>query len=117
MTAADALRAFIEPLAPGWPVQLGKWRDGGPTARAIIIKPIGGVSASLIREPQFSVLVIGGCRDTPVVCAGICESIISAAIQSIPVGLMNCTVSEPSFFPTAEDRPAFEMAVSVILSY
>lgn len=73
MTAADALRAFIEPLAPGWAVQLGKWRDGGPTARAIIIKPIGGVSASLIREPQFSVLVIGGCRDTPVVCAGVVQ--------------------------------------------
>lgn len=117
MTAADALRAFIEPLAPGWAVQLGLWRDGGPSHRAIVIKPAGGISAPLVREPQFTVMVIGGCRDTPVICSDVCETIISAAIQSIPAGLVNCKISEPSFFQTAEHRPAFEMAVSAMLSY
>lgn len=117
MKAADALRAFIEPLAPGWAVQLGLWRDGGPSHRAIVIKPAGGISASLIREPQFTIMVIGGRDDTTVTCSQVCETIIGAAIQSIPDGLVNCTISEPSFFQTVEHRPAFEMAVSAMLSY
>ena len=117
MTASEALRDFIAPLATGWAVQLGKWLDGGPYHRAIVIRPAGGLSASLIREPLLTIMVIGGQRDTPTAVGAICETIGAAVRQSAPAGLVNCTMGEPSFFQTAEDRPAFEMAVSVILSY
>lgn len=117
MTASEALRNFIAPLAPGWAVQCGKWRDYGPASRAIIIKPIGGVSASLIREPQLSLMVVGGSLDAPSVCDAMCEMIGSAIRLSCPAGFAGCSIGEPSYSSTAEDRPVFEMAVSVIMSY
>lgn len=117
MSAADSIRAFVEPIVPGWAVQLGLWRDGGPTHRAVVIKPAGGISASLIREPQFTVLVVGGVRDTSATVLDVCETISAAIRSNTPAGLVNCTISEPSFFQTAEHRPAYELALSAMLSY
>jgi hypothetical protein len=117
MTASELLRDFIAPLAPGWAVQCGKWRDSGPVSRAIVIKPMGGVSASLIREPQLSLMVVGGSRDAPSVCEAMCETIGAAIRASCPAGFAGCSIGEPSYSSTAEDRPVFEVAVSVIMSY
>ena len=78
MTAADAIRDFITPLLPGWRIQFGRWTDGTRTDRYAVLRPVGGLPASLVREPQFSLQLIGASTDSNEVPMTASETVIQA---------------------------------------
>ena len=113
MMAADALREFLEPLLPGWRLQFGKWMDGTKTDRYAVIKPVGGLPAELIREPQFTLFLVGASNDAASAVADAADSIIEA-MRTSSGALVWMQAGEPAFNNTDDGRPVFELAVSTI---
>jgi hypothetical protein len=113
MNAALALRDFMAPLLPGWKLQLGRWIDGPKTDRFAVIKPAGGAPVVLVREPKFSVLLIGSEADGADVPAERADAVIEA-MRSSSGTLVFLQPSEPTYWPTNDGRPVSEFAVSAI---
>lgn len=111
--AADAIRNLITPLLPGWRVQFGRWIDGAPTDRFAVIRPAGGVPASLVRRPQFSIMLIGAVGDSSAIPDGKAHQIIEAMRDSSG-SIVTMSPGEPVFFSTDDGRPVFELAISTI---
>lgn len=111
--AGDALRDFLAPLLPAWRIQFGRWMDGTRTDRYCVIKPTGGLPAELVREPQFTVSLIGAEADDAAVPGGMADAIIEA-MRSSSGGLVLLQAAEPAYFPTSDGRHVFEFAVSAI---
>lgn len=113
MTAADAMRDFIAPLLPGWRIQFGRWMDGSRTTRYAVIRPTGGLPAELVREPQFSLLMIGSENDSAPVIGEAADTVIEAMrVSSGAIVFMQ--PAEPVFVPSDDGRAIFEIAVSAI---
>ena len=113
MSAAVALRDFMEPLLPGWRLQLGRWTDGPKTQRFAVIKPSGGAPVELVRRPQMAVLLIGAEGDGANVPADGAEAVIQA-MRSSGGSLVFMQPAEPTFWATHDGRPVSEFAVSAI---
>lgn len=113
MTAAVALRDFMEPLLPGWRLQLGRWIDGPKSNRFAVIKPSGGSAVELVRRPQMAVLLIGAEGDGAEVPAERADAVIEA-MRSSSGDLVFMRPSEPTFWATHDGRPVSEFAVSAI---
>ena len=113
MTAADAIRDFITPLLPGWRVQFGRWTDGTMTDRYAVLRPVGGLPASLVREPQFTLLLVGALNDSNEVPFAASETVIQA-MQGASGALVLMQPAEPVFWATDDGRPASEIAISAI---
>lgn len=111
--AADAIRDFITPLLPGWRIQFGRWMDGMKTDRYAVIKPVGGLPSSLVREPHFSLLLIGGLNDDASVPSDASEVVITA-MNASSGALVYLQPAEPVFWSTDDGRPVFETAISAI---
>jgi len=113
MSAADAVRDFIAPLLPGWRLQFGRWVDGTKTDRYAVLRPAGGLPAELVREPQFSLMLVGAENDD----AGIASAAADAVIEAMRLSsgtLVFMQPAEPVFHATDDGRPAFEIAISAI---
>jgi hypothetical protein len=113
MTAAVALRDFMEPLLPGWKLQLGRWQDSSKQDRFAVIKPSGGPSAALVRRPQFAVLLIGAEGDGANLPAERADAVIEA-MRASSGSIVFMQPSEPTYWPTHDGRPVSEFAVSAI---
>lgn len=115
MTAADALRNFLLPLlpSPAWRIQFGRWTDGSTAARYAVIRPVGGLPAALVREPQFTLSLIGAAGEAAEVPQEAAESIIEAMRQGSGE-LVSLQPGEPVFTATSDGRPVFEIAISAI---
>lgn len=113
MTAADAIRDFITPLLPGWRVQFGRWTDGTTTDRYAVLRPVGGLPASLVREPQFTLQLIASSTDSNEVPFTFSELVIQA-MQADSGALVLMQPAEPVFWATDDGRPASEIAISAI---
>lgn len=111
--AADAIRNLISPLLPGWRVQFGRWVDGLPTDRFAVIRPVGGVPSTLVRRPQFSLMLIGAVNDPATIADGKAGEIVQA-MRASNGSIVVMTAGEPVFFSTDDGRPVFEIAVSTI---
>jgi hypothetical protein len=111
--AADGLRAFLAPLLTGWRIQFGRWIDGTNTDRYCVIKPAGGLPASLVREPQFTVLLIGGLGDESTVPGAAADAVIEA-MRAGSGSLVHLQPAEPVYSATGDGRHVFEFAVSAI---
>lgn len=115
--AGDALRQFITDVlgshGGAWRVQFGAWRDGTKTDRYAVIKPVGGLPAELVREPQFTLTIVGAENEDAAVAAAAADAVIEAARASSGA-LVFIQPSEPAYVPTADGRHAFEFAVSAI---
>lgn len=117
--AGDALHDFIRNQLPaaelpgGWRVQMGAWRDGSKTARYCVIRLAGGVPVELVREPQFTVSMIGAEGESMSVPGAAADALIQAMrAAGADTLLVLLQPSEPSYFPTADGRHVFEFAVS-----
>lgn len=118
MTAADALRNFLLPLLPSpWRIQFGRWTDGATTDRYAVIRPVGGLPAALVRQPQFTLTLIGKSGDA----SGGPSSVPQAAAESIVEAMRLSSgevvffeAGEPVFQATTDGRPVFEIAISAI---
>ncbi len=114
-TPSDAVRAFIAPLLPGWRVQLGRWMDGNRLDRYAVIRPAGGLPISLVREPQFTLYLVGAENDDTTLVAEAAESILEA-MRSSSGSLVFMQPAEPVFVATDDGRPGFEIAMSAIVN-
>jgi hypothetical protein len=113
MTASDALRNFLLPLLPGWRIQFGRWMDGATSDRYAVIRPAGGLPAALVRQPQFTLVLIGALNEPATVPQERADAIIEAMrLESGDVVLFQA--GEPVFMNTDDGRPVFEIAVSAI---
>lgn len=112
-TAADALRAFITPLLPSWRVQFGRWTDGGNASRYAVIRPVGGMPVSLVRRPQFSLILIGAGADAAQIPHQAAEAVI-AAMRLSSGSMVYMEPAEPVHWATDDGRPVSEFAVSTI---
>lgn len=115
MTAADALRLFVDPLLPGWRIQFGRWNDGSKADRYAVIRPAGGLPAELVRRPQFTLSLIGAESDEISVAANAAD----AVVEAMRVGsgtLVYLEPAEPVYVATNDGRPVFEIAISAITS-
>lgn len=113
MSAADSIRTFIAPLLPGWRIQFGAWRDGNTSHRYAVIKPAGGLPVSLLREPQFTLNLIGSIDESSEAITAAAETIIEAMRVSSG-DLVFMQPGEPVFMATNDGRPVLELAISAI---
>ena len=113
MTASDALRAFITPLLPGWRIQFGRWTDGNTADRYAVIRPVGGMPAELVRQPQFSLMLVGALDDADQVPDAAAHSLIEA-MRTSSGQLVFMQPSEPVYQATNDGRPVFELSISTI---
>lgn len=111
--AADAVRDFIKPLLPGWRVQFGRWVDGTKSNRYAVLRPVGGLPAELLREPQFTLTLIGAENEDADV-AGAAADVIVEAMRASSGTLVFMQAAEPVFAPTNDGRATFELAISTI---
>jgi hypothetical protein len=101
-------------VVPGtWRVQFGAWRDGPNTNRFAVIRPAGGMPAELIREPQFTVTLVGALNEDAAVAGAAADAVIEA-MRSSSGSLVFMQPAEPVYIPTADGRHAHEFAVSAI---
>lgn len=114
--AAVALRDFMQPLLPDWRFQFGRWSDEAKDARFCVIRPAGGVLAELVREPQFTVSLIGALDDAANVPSDAADTVIDAmrTTDTSSGAVVFLQPGEPAFFPTSDGRPISEFAVSAI---
>jgi hypothetical protein len=113
MSAADAIRSFITPLLPGWRVQFGRWVDGLESARFAVLRPAGGLPAELVRQPQFTLALIGAKNESAAVAEAAADALIEAMRLSSG-SLVFLQPAEPVYMPTNDGRPVFELAISAI---
>lgn len=118
MSPADALRALIQQVLPTWRIQFGRWNDDpqqGGTYRYVVIRPVGGLPVSLVREPQFTITFIAALADVSTAPHAAAEQIIQA-MQDSAGGLVSMQPSEPVASNTDDGRAVAELAVSTIVN-
>lgn len=112
--ATTAVLAFLQPLLPpGWALQSGLWHDKGPTVRHCVLKPAGGPRAGLVREPQFTVQLLGAANDSAADIGAVADTIV-AATQAGHGSLVNLQASEPAYTETADGRHLYDLALSAM---
>jgi hypothetical protein len=116
--AADALRTVLLATFPtGWRIQFGRWLDDSDkTLRYIVVRPVGGVAAEVVRRPQFTLALITGAGDASTI-ADVAAGQIIEALRVWPGSetVMQMLAGEPVFMATDDGRTLFEMAVSTII--
>lgn len=113
--AAEALRAFLAPLLPGYELQFGSWVDGPQPHRKryAVLKPAGGAAADLLRRPLFTLSLIGMDGGDSMLTGEHADTVIRA-LKAGGEGLVIADPGEPVFIPTADRRPVFEIAIAAI---
>ena len=115
MSAADSIRAFLAPLLPGWRVQFGRWVDGSTAVRYAVIQPVGGLPSSLVRRPQYRLMLIGALNE-PASVLHTTFMTIHEAMRRYSGDLVTLSLGEPVFMPTDDGRPVYEISISAIES-
>lgn len=113
MSASDEVRIFLSPLLPGWRLQFGRWMDDSRESRYAVLRPTGGLPAELVRQPQFSLALVGASTDTLQDVQAFADAVIEAMRTSSGT-LVFMQPAEPVFVPTDDGRPVFEIAISAI---
>lgn len=114
MIAADSIKNIITPLLPGWRIQFGRWTDSDKvTDRFAVIKPVGGGLATLVRRPQFTLLLIGSKSDAASLPSMKADSIVEAMRVSNG-GLVCMRAGEPVYSNTDDGRHTYELSISTI---
>ena len=111
--AANALHDFLAPLLPGWALQFGRWEEQHASTRYAVIKPMGGPKAELVRQPMFSLSLIGRNAEDRTLTSEAADMIVEA-MRASSGRLVFLQPAEPVFMATDDGRPVFEIAVSAI---
>jgi hypothetical protein len=115
---AEALRDFFEEASelPGIEMQFGRWVDGGNTLRYGVLRPAGGIAEPTLRQPQFTLSLIGKDQSDLMEMAAAASRCVDAARDDAGDVVVYIQCGEPVFVATRDGRPMFEIAVSVIAS-
>lgn len=116
--AADALLAvLLATFQTGWGIQFGRWRDdpADQSRRYIVVRPVGGSGAEVVRRPLFNLAIITGAADASTV-ADTAAGAIMEALRAWPGSetVMQLQAGEPVFMATDDGRTVFEMSISTI---
>lgn len=114
--ACQAVREFVEPLLPGWNLQLGGWddtRDQAKTGRFAVIRPAGGPFDGLVRRPAISLYLIGKAGGDVLEVQRQADVIVEA-MRTQSGAAVHLQAAEPAFMPTADRRPVFDIAIQAI---
>lgn len=117
MIAADAIRTVLTATFPTWRVQFGRWTDSlDKSNRFAVIRPMGGLPAALVREPQFTVSLIGAEGDTSIEVGQNADDAVAALLAWRPSGgeVFNLQPAEPVFMAAYDGRSQFDFAVSAL---
>ena len=112
----DAIKTFIQsiPQCAGAEIQAMRWSDDRTTnKRYIVIKPVGGARAELVRRPQYTLFVIGEKGAGFVSPQDMANAIVQAS-RDYSGAIVDVQCGEPVYMPTEDDRAVFEIAVSAI---
>lgn len=115
----DALRDRLAPLLPlDYEWQFAEWRDTSSQAKAkrfAVIKPAGGGLAGIVRTPQMTLSLIGRDASDRRQVSEDAEAVVKA-LQHAGRDARGFVfmAAEPTFIPTADSRPVFELAISSI---
>lgn len=113
MTHADLLRNLLETALPDFEFQFGQWIDKQTQTRYAVVRPAGGVGAELVRRPLFTLSLVG-VRGGDSQSLGEAANAVVELCRSNSGDLVYVSAGEPVFTPTADGRPIFEIALSVI---
>ena len=116
MTHADLLKNLLETVLPEFEFQFGQWIDRQPQVRYAVVKPAGGVGAELVRRPQFTLSLIGVKGGDHASLGSAADAVVELCRETAGEELVYVSAGEPVFTPTADGRPIFEIALSVIAS-
>jgi len=116
VTATDALRAFLAPLLSGWRLQYGRWIDDGKAFRYAVLRPIGGLPGALVRQPRYTLMLIGKADDPAVLPETSAQAVITA-MQTSSGGLVFMEPGEPVYTSTNDGRPVVELSISTITNH
>lgn len=116
--AADALRAVLQTAFPtGWVIQFGRWRDdpADQSKRYLVVRPVGGAAAEVVRRPLFNLAIITGAADASTI-GDVAANTIIEAIQDWPGSetVAQLQAGEPALMGTDDQRTVFEMSISTI---
>lgn len=114
-TAADDVRAWLQaqPQLDGWRIQFGRWVDGGTSDRYAVLRPVGGMPASLTREPRFTLLLVAAMGYPETAAYSVGNALIEASRVSRG-NLVSLRIGEPVSVPVSDGRPAVELAINTI---
>jgi hypothetical protein len=113
MSATDALRAFLTPLLLGWRLQYGRWIDDLKTDRYAVLRPMGGLPGALVRQPRFTLTLIGAADDAASLPETAAQTVISA-MNTDAGGLVFMEPGEPVFWAANDGRSVVELSISTI---
>ncbi len=118
--ASDALRTMLQTAFPtGWVIQFGRWRDdpADQTKRYIVVRPVGGAGAEILRRPLFSLAIITGAADASTIADVAADAIIEAMrVWPGSDTVLMLQAGEPVFMATDDGRTVFEMSIITITS-
>jgi len=117
VSASDSIREFIAPLLPGWRIQFGRWMGDNTSARYAVLRPVGGLPAELVRQPSFSLALVGAQSSNPAgeqLQVQEAADMLIEAMRSDAGDLVFLQPGEPVFMATDDGRPIFEIAITAI---
>ncbi|MBS3018541.1 hypothetical protein DJFAAGMI_01273 [Comamonas sp. PE63] len=115
MTASEALREILQPVLKDWRFQFGRWIDGGKAVRYAVLRPMGGPMAGLVRQPAFSLVLIGAAADPLSAAERKAEDVIQKLFAESG-SLVFAQTGEPIYWATGDGRPVAEIAIHTIIN-
>ena len=115
MTAADDIKAWLQglPELAGWRLQFGRWIDSSKADRYAVLRSVGGGMASLLREPRFTLLLVGRQGDAETQAYDMAYAVAEAS-RAYTGGLVQLQAGEPVTSTTHDGRPTAEVAITTI---
>lgn len=121
MNAADNLRVWLTDrnLLPGYRIQFGVWKEGdNPLDKYAVIRPLGGVSAELVRRPVINLSLIGAINQTSNEVYDLLNDLIEKSkIDFFTDGVPFIEVGELTIMQTKEARPIASCDITFIQSF
>ena len=115
MTASDALKDLLQPVLADWRFQFGRWTDSGKTFRYAVLRPVGGPNAGLVRQPAFTLVLIGTATDPRTASEAKAQEVINHLLTESG-SLVFAETGEPVYWSTDDGRPVAELAINTIIN-
>lgn len=115
MSIATDIQSALSVTLPDYTFQFGAWADSGvATDRFCVIQPVGGQKADIVRYPEYRMLLVGCRDDGEAKTNDDALAVIEYLRANSSFGdLDEVLPGEPIFWTTSEDRPVFEVPLSI----
>lgn len=118
MNAADSLRIWLTDrnLLPSYRIQFGAWKAGSNALdKYAVIRPLGGVSAELVRRPVINLTLIGAINQASNEVYDLLNDVIDKSkIDFCTDSLPFIEVGEVTILQTEDARPIASCDITFI---